>query len=259
MEKETSSTVDFLNNIDKDDLFKEDGAEEAEETGNEVEEEEKPIAFHQDPKVQRYVQKEIAKALKDVKPSAEQTFREEVSSDVQDVIGAFTTIIGNDTPEKVKALAALEKTLNGADERASKKAIERFQQQMQEQQQQQAEQDNAAMAELDEAFESIEENYNVDLSSNAASAKQLRAQFIDYVRKIAHKDENGEVDQFPDMDAAFEAFQERNKRAPASRAKELASRGMARSNDTTGASEGFKSSQGDPWKQVDRLFSKLKS
>lgn len=252
-EDKKSSPLDFLNNIDSADVFKEEVVEK--EADIEEEKDEKPVPFHKDPKVERYVAKQIEKALKDVKPSAERQFKEAVSSDVEDVIGAFATIIGNDTPEKVKALEALKKTLEGSDERASKKAVERFQQQMEEQTRQATEADRKAQEELDGYFEEIEETYNVDLSSNSATAKKTRAEFIEYVRKIAPKNEEGEISGFPDLVSAFEEFQERAKRsAPASRAKELASRGMTRSTDASIAQP-----TGSSWKDVERHFSKLKT
>lgn len=250
MPNEKNAVVDFLNEVSPPkDIFKE---ETQIENTEEPVVEEKAVPFHKDPKVQRYVERQIEKALKD-RPSVEREFKEAVSSDVKDVIGAFTTIIGNDTPEKVKALEALEKTLNGADERASTKAIERFQKQMQEEQQRATEADVKAQNELDDYFDEIEETYNVDLSSNSTSAKKMRADFIEYVRKIAPKNEQGEVAQFPDLVNAFETFQERQQRAPATRAKELASRGMTRSGDASNAPVTGKS-----WKDVDAYFDKLK-
>ncbi len=254
MANENSAVLDFLNDVKEPttDIFSENinaGTVEPTEP-----DEEKSIPFHKDPKVQRYVEKQIEKALGN-KTQTIETKQEVVPSDVKDVIGAFTAIIGNDTPEKVKALEALEKTLSGADERASTKAIERFQQQIKEQEQQQTQAEKEAQDELDTYFDEIEETYNVDLSSNAASAKAMRSQFIDYVRKIAPKDANGEVKAFPDMLASFEDFQERAKRTiQPTRAKELASRGLTRSSDTASAAP-----QGRSWKDVDRYFDKLKA
>ena len=129
-------------------------------------------------------------------------------------------------------------------------------QQLQQQADKQAEDDRQAQEELESAFEEIEETYDVDLSSNTAFAKKTRADFIEYVRKIAPKNKEGEVQSFPDMLSAFEEYQERSKRsAPASRAKELASRSMSRSSDATTAP----AATGKSWKDVERMFSKLSS
>lgn len=249
---EKDSVANFLNEVgsEKSDIFREEPG-----TTETIEQkEEKPLRFDKDPKVQRYIEKQVEKALKDKPSFARESDEKAPPSDVKDVIGAFTAIIGNDTPEKVKALEALEKTLNGSDERASQKAVERFQREQAEALTKASEADKKAQEELDNYFDEIEETYNVDLSSNSASAKAMRSQFIEYVRKIAPKDANGEVATFPDLVASFEEFQERNKRAPATRAKELASRGMTRSNDTATTMP-----QGRSWKDVDRFFDKLKA
>lgn len=239
---------DFLGNTPQD-IFKEESTIEPK-----VEEivDEKPLPFHKDPKVQRYVEKQISKALEG-RPQQVSTTSEQVSpSDVKDVIAAFTEIIGNDTPEKVKALSTLEKTLAGADERASQKAIERFQKQQEDLLTQATKADQKAQQELDDSFDEIEESYNVDLSSNSASAKKMRSEFIEYVRKIAPKDENGEVSAFPDLLGAFEDFQERAKRPAPTRAKELANRGLTRSSETTEQVARPRS-----WNDVDKHIAKL--
>lgn len=255
---EKDAISSFLNEVSESkELFK----EEQQEGGDSIVEErieEKPLPFHKDPKVQRYVEKQVEKILRD-KPSVNQQPSVAAPVDVQEVIGAFAAIIGNDAPEKVRALEALEKALTGADERASQKAIERFQKQQEEMVQRATEADTKAQEELDEYFEEIEESYNVDLSSNSTTAKAMRSQFIDYVRKIAPKDEHGEVTAFPDLLSAFEEFQERNKRPSQTRAKELANRGMERSGDTTTQSRKFVSGNGDPWKQVEHHFDNLKA
>lgn len=253
MDNEKNVVTDFLNDFSQpQEIFTEQPVvESTEDTVNE----EKPVPFHKDPKVQRYVEKEIERALKNVPHVERPSTNESVPSDVKDVIEAFTTIIGNDTPEKVRALEKLEKTLQGSDERASTKAIERFQQQIKEQEAEQTKAEKAAQDELDTYFDEIEETYDVDLSSNAASAKKLRSEFIEYVRKIAPKDANGEVKSFPDLLSSFEVFQEGNKKtAPTTRAKELASRGMTRSGDTTGTQP-----RGYSWKDVDKFLDTLKA
>lgn len=237
---------DFLGEITPD-IFKEEIQEPA--TVEEIVDE-KPLPFHKDPKVQRYVEKEVKKALESHAP--ERISEIVTPSDVKDVITAFTEIIGNDTPEKVKALNALEKTLQGADERASQKAIERFQKQQEENIQKAADENAKALEELETSIDEIEETYKVDLSSNSTQAKATRSQFIDYVRKIAPKDANGEVSGFPDLIGAFEDFQDRQKRAPATRAKELANRGLTRSSDAPETLTRPKS-----WSDVDKMISGL--
>lgn len=245
-EKKESSTVDFLNNIDTVEVFKEEPTEEVKE--EEDKKDEKPLAFHQDPKVQRYVEKQIKKALEGVK-LAERQFREDVESDIK-LPSSFIKLIGNDTPEKVEVLKDLEKyfgTLKG-------EARQEFLEEMKEQEQKQVAEDRAAVEELTTAFEEIEETYSVDLTSNTTAAQKLDNDFRAFIKKIAPKNADGEVAAFPDLISAFEEFQDRNKRpASASRAKELASRGLTRSTDAS-----TEVPKGRSWKDVDRFFDNLK-
>lgn len=241
-----TSVADFLNDLtpEKDDIFKEPVLSEEKET---EEAEDKRLPFHRDEKVQRYIDKEIEKRLKFTQPSAEQQFRKEVTEEL-DLPPALVKLVGNDTPEKREALKGLADHINSMTD----KAQEKFLQRMQEQEEQSREEDSAALSELNQGFEDIEESYGVDLSSNIASAQRNRSAFVEYLRKVSHKNEDGEVDQFADIPAAWEEFQERNRPSP-SRAKELASRGMTRSTDS-----GTATPQGKSWKDVDRYFAKIK-
>jgi hypothetical protein len=189
--------------------------------------EEKRLPYSKDPKVQKYVQKEIQRAMKDFQPQEiERTIKKD--EDVTSVVEAFTAIIGNDTPDKQKALASLEKALGNVDQRASQKAVE----QLNEIRQQELKEDREAEEALEDAFDEIEENYDVDLTSNNAIAKKTRSDFVTYVERIAPKDRHGDITEYPDMNAAWETFSELRKGSQTpSRAKELASRSMTRSSE----------------------------
>lgn len=251
MDYGNNAVLDFLNGASEPkDVFSEKENEVIVEEGQE----EKPLPFHKDPKVQKYIQKEIEKAKKDLAPTATDQFKEAVASDVEDVIGAFSTIIGNDTPEKVKALEALKKTLNGSDERATQKAVERLQQQIKEQEEQVKAQDAAALQELESGFEKIEEDFGIDVYADP----KLLESFKTYLRKISPKNADGEIKEFADIPSAWETFQERAKIQPASRAKQLAARGLTRSTDASTIPTGPKFSSGDSWRQVDRYLDSLK-
>lgn len=246
-EKKEGSTVDFLNEIGREEPFKEETEDTAQEEIVEKEEDSQALPFHKDPKVQRYVERQIEKAIKDSKPSAEQQFRQEVKEELN-LPSSFITLVGNDTPEKqqvLKDLANYFGTLKG-------EAKKEFVAEMQEQERQAIERDNKALQELNAGFEEIEETHNVDLSSNTTSAQRTRTAFVEYLRKVSHKNADGEVDQFADIPAAWEEFQTRNKAQP-TRAKELASRGLTRSTDASTAVPAGRS-----WKDVEKFFNKLK-
>lgn len=251
MPNDKSAVEDFLSGLGQP---KEDPFASQEEEGTVIEEdkkEDKPVPFHKDPKVLRFIEKEVSKraeSFKSATPTA--VVAPSTEDEITDVL---TRIIGNDTPEKLQGVKDLRKVLGGLEEKGAQRAL----QQLEERADKERERDVKAQQELNDAFEEVEENYNVDLSSNTAQAKKMRSEFVDYVRKIAPKDrETGEVIGYPDMLTAFEEFQERQKRAvpTAARAKALASRGMVRSNDASNTPQPRDTS----WKGVEKLLSSLK-
>lgn len=184
-----------------------------------IEKKEKPLKFNDDPKVQKYVSKEIAKAIDAYKDSLPKEQKSEVKDeDTTSVVEAFAVIIGNDTPEKVNALKSLERALGNVDSRASQKAVERLEQL----QRQSSQDDLEAERELEEGFEAVEEHYDVTFT------KASRAQFAEYLERIAPKDSKGNVRDYPDFVNAYEDFAERQKRAKApDRSRQVASRSMS--------------------------------
>ncbi len=253
MPPEKSAVDEFLGNLkeEKDpftptDPFKQE--EVVDEKKEEEAEEEEKIPFHKDPKVQRFLEKEIAKALKNVPPTVIEKTVEKTEDEITDVL---VRIIGNDTPEKQNAVKDFRRVLGSLEEKGAQRAIA----QLQEQANLSSQEDLKAQQELDESFEEIEDTFGVDLSSNSVLAKKTRAEFVDYVRKVAPKDrETGEVVAFPDMVAAYEEFQDKNKRST-SRAKALASRSMTQSTDASAAPVVVDRS----WKGIDKLFAKINS
>ena len=198
-----------------------------EEVIDEEEKEEKPLPFNKDPKIQKFIEKEISKRLENFRPETPQAKQEEDS--FKETIDAFTAIIGNDTPEKVNALNTLAKSLNSLDQRASSRAIAELENIRNEE----VQADQEAEQELEDAFENIEETFDVDITSNNAIAKKTRQEFVSFVEKIAPKDENGEVREYPDFNSAWETFSEMKKStAQPNRAKDLASRSMRQSVET---------------------------
>lgn len=221
----------FLNGLDDSSKeFDENTDPFAEEITPEVEEqeevvaEEKALPFHKDPKVQRYVEKQIAKALEG--KTVEKEFARETGESVDDY---YERLIGNDTPEKI----AMIREAKLRDEKLLAQAEERAFSRLTQEQQREVESDRQAEEDLDNSLEEIEESFNVDLTSNSPVARKTRVDFMKFVEKLAPKDRNGEITEFPDMNAAFETFQSTRQAAPSTRAKDLAARGVARSGEVS--------------------------
>lgn len=85
---------------------------------------------------------------------------------------------------------------------------------------------------IEEKLEGLEDTYNIDLSGDSASSKQLRNSFLTFVGRLSPKDEDGNIESYADFDTAFELFQDRTNKA-LSRSKDLASRGTVKSGSNT--------------------------
>lgn len=190
--------------------------------------EEEKLPFHLDPKMKRYVEKQVEKALKEKIPkSEEETFKKEVKIESDDDF--LARLIGNDTLEK----QAMIREYKTREERLLKEAEERAYQRIEQEKLREIEAERKADEQLSNSIEEIETTYNVDLTSKDPIARKARVDFLNFVEKIAPKDEYGEIIDFPDMISAYETFSEMKKSSPdKSRAKELASRSMARSGDS---------------------------
>ena len=247
MENNKGSVVDeFLGQvngeektIDETNPFANVTVEQKEEVKVDEPEAEKPIAYHEDPKLRRYIEKEIAKATANLTPREETKFREDVKED--GFIKAFETIIGNDTPEKVNALRMLKDEVEGIRQEARS---------VKEELQAEKQADLDAERELAKGFENIEETFNVDFTQN----KKLRSDFVEFIERVAPKDEYGEIKDYPDFEQTFKLFQEINKKPQNVRNKELASRGTQRSSDASPTQMPTDTS----WKGVEKFFSTLK-
>lgn len=244
--EETKAVDEFLGDVredDKPDALLEVNTEVKEEEEPDEVIEDKPLPFHKDPKVLRFIEKEVERRLPREK---EQPVEEPTTDDIDEVL---TRIIGNDTPEKISAIKDFKKILLEREDRGAEKAYQRMQAEAEEERQAEAEADE----ELVTGFENIEETFGVDITSDQPQARKLRGEFINFIRKVAPKNEEGEVIEFPDLEQTFDAFQSTRAKTSNNRAKDLASRGTERgSNSPAPVTQEDKS-----WSAVDRIFDKL--
>lgn len=207
--------------VDQDDPFKEKEVVKEEE----VVKADKDLPFHKNPKVTKFIEKEVEKEIAKRIPtqSSNQAPVVESKLEVNDrITDVLTRIIGNDTPEKISAIKDLREVLIEREEKGAEKALERIQSERQEQIQAEIEAEET----LNSGFESIEEEMGVNLF--APQYKKLRGQFIDFIEKVAPKDTQGEITEFPDIVESFKMFQSIRPTQNSSRAKEIADRGMQR-------------------------------
>lgn len=188
----------------------------------ELKEEEKPLPFHKDPKVMRFIEKEISKRVQ-VKEEPKPEVKKEDEDDY------YVRLIGNDTPEKL----AMIREAKSRDERLLQQAEDRAYNRVSKEKQREVDAERKAEEELTQSIDDIEENFNVDLTSKDPVARKARVDFLNFVEKIAPKNGQGEIVAYPDMLSAYETWNETKTKSQPSRAKDLASRSMSRSGDTT--------------------------
>lgn len=230
--------AESLLGTESDELFPEDKGI------KEVEVESKNVPFHKDEKLQRYIEKQVEKRIKDFKPSTEQTFQQETSVGDDKLVSALTRLVGNDTDEKKAVLADLKSALDERDERASQKAYERLQEIQGEQAQQEEEEFSEAIDELSEGRDEIESSIGKELTDRQWNA------YKDFLLDIEPK---GGYQEYPDFVKTFDYFRNAVSKRSNATAKSLASRGMERSVSST-----TEKPKGTSWADVDRMIDSQK-
>lgn len=125
--------------------------------------------------------------------------------------------------ENVEAAKLHQELLNDARATAEENAYRRIQA---EQEAARKEQENFESF-IDEELEGIEDDFNVDVTSDSPAARKARREFLELVQKLSPKDEQGNITAYADFAQTWELYQsKREKPADASRAKEIAARTM---------------------------------
>lgn len=152
--------------------------------------------------------------------SETQKFREETGA--EDIDQNLARIYGTNTPEAKEATQLLQQALKKSTDKAVERALERFQEERAKENTEVAREEST----LDSFMETIEDEFNVDLTSNTAEAKRARDTFLDTLERLSPK-RDGEIVEYADPIATWEYAQSKLNR-PSNRAKELSSRGMTR-------------------------------
>ncbi len=90
---------------------------------------------------------------------------------------------------------------------------------------------------IDSELESLEDQYNVDLTSDSASARKVRKEFLDMVASLSPKGEDGSITGYADFGSTFEIYQKNQPKPDNSRQKEIASKSMQRSGNNNSGSQ----------------------
>jgi hypothetical protein len=213
-----------------------------EEVKEVAEDAEKRIPYFKDEKVQKFIQREIQKGLKENK-SSEQTFKEEVSQGEPKFFASLEKVIGNDTPEKIQVLKDIKEDWAGMSKQAKQELRRETLEAQQEAEQNEQVELEEAVDELDEGRDEIESHFGKPLTE-----KQWEG-YKDYLLDIEPK---GGYQEYPDFIKTFDYFRKVNSRSNAT-AKTLASRSMERSAPASNQ----EAPKGNSWKDWEAEKEKL--
>lgn len=158
--------------------------------------------------------------------SEAQQFRKDTNADELD--SDLSRIYGTDTPQGKEATRILQSVLDKNTKAAEDRAYERFVNSQQESEGERIKEERTIDAEL----ESLEEDFNIDLTSNQPSARKARTELLDLVERLSPKDGQGNIVEFADFGAAFELYQSK-KGSDNTQRKDLGSRSMVRSGQSS--------------------------
>lgn len=207
-----------------------------------TEDDEEDVPFHKNPKVLKFIEREIAKRMPEEKPQPE-VRPAPLTEDEDPLSDVLVRLIGNDTPEKLTVIKDFKKAFGSMKDEAKLEALREIEARSEEEQQAEIQAQN----EVSEALDDIEDTFNIDITSNAPQAKKIRSDFIDFVKRVAPKDAYGDIVSYPDFRSTFEIFKDMNKPQSNDRAKDLANRSISNTTvaNTTQTVDSF--SDMDKW------------
>lgn len=140
--------------------------------------------------------------------------------ETSDYLASIKRIYGEDSPEAKEATSILASALESVEERATRKALELFEQKQEEEKKAVREEEERLESMIDE----IEDTYGVNFTP------AMERGFFKLLERLSPKDENGEVRDYADPHAVWETYQARLTKKEESPAKDLASRSMTGSS-----------------------------
>ena len=117
-----------------------------------------------------------------------------------------------------------QKLIDSAVEKAREQALQEFNAN----QSARLREEQEAQAAIDSAFETVEDTYNVDLTSNSPAARKARTEMLELLERLSPKDAEGNIKEYADMSAVYDVYQSTRKESASTRQREAASRSMVK-------------------------------
>lgn len=210
-----------------------------EDTTNE--DEEGNVPFHKNPKVMKFIEREIAKRIPENRSEPEVRVVHSQDEDEDPLSDVLVRIIGNDTPEKLSAIKDFKKALGGMKEEAKYEALREIYAEREEETQAEIQAQN----EVSDALDDIENTFDIDFDT--PQGRKTKSDFIDFVKRVAPKDNTGEIVSFPDWRETFSLFKDMQRPVSNDRAKDLANRSISNTNTANTAPTVNSFSEMDKW------------
>lgn len=153
--------------------------------------------------------------------------------------------IYGDTPESRKAWGLQQDIFNDYTSKVKEELLQETRNAQLESQRQTKEFESV----IDSNLESIEDQFNVDITSNFPSARKTRKEFLEMVQTLSPKDEDGTITDYADFNAVWGMYQSQKSKPDVTRNKEIADRSMEKSSSSSSSEKeltpGFRGWQKD--------------
>ncbi len=143
-----------------------------------------------------------------------------------DYIKSIEKIYGTDSPEAIEATEILKGAFKGLHKDATESALQLLREEREKESKAVLNQETV----LDTMMEEIEDQYDVDLTSNEAKGTQKA--FLTLLERMSPKDKDGNIIQYADHGAVWEMLQSKNEAPKQNQAKDLSSRSMVQSGSS---------------------------
>lgn len=203
--------------------------------GANTENEEENLPFNKNPKMKRFIERQVEKRLREMTPAQQQSQQSQVAVPT-DVPAEWIAMYG-DNEDTRKAWGFQQKLLNDYGAKIKQETLESIKGEK-------TRLESEAKANedfIDDSIENIEEKFGVTLTTKD------RNEFLDLVQRLSPKDANGNIKEYADFHTAYEMFADK-KNIPdktVARQKTLASRSSStHSTEAPTAPKGYQQGMG---------------
>jgi hypothetical protein len=200
------------------------------------------VPFNENPKIQKFIKRQVAKGIQEALQSAPQPQRvDTIDNKTNSEVPAEWIAMYGDNEDSRKAWGFQSKLLNDYKNQATEDALIKFRSEQERGQAEVRQFEQTITTEV----ENIEDVYGVDLTSNTAEAKKARSEYLDLVQRLSPKDADGNITSYADFDQVWQIYKNSQVAQPTpTRQKDLASRSVNTPTSETPNQQGYQQGMG---------------